>query len=73
MDASAGVTKVNKCSFSMCRSFCLYANGHSSASITNNVFFEGRLFHLKLTNVNGFVVNSNLMVGAIKRPTTQAS
>ena len=71
MDASKGQTIVNKCSFSQCRSFCLYANGHNSASITNNVFYEGRLFHIKMYNVVGFTVKDNVMIAAIKRPTTQ--
>jgi hypothetical protein len=67
-DRSASTTIVQYSSFQYCRTFCLYANGHNNANITNNVFFEGRNFHMKLTGISNFNVVSNVMIGAIFRP-----
>jgi hypothetical protein len=38
--------------------------------ITNNVFYNARKFHIQATDVDEFGFSNNLMVGAIKRPTT---
>ena len=67
-DTSAGTTVVQYSSFSNCRTYCLYAQSHTNANLTNNVFFEGSNFHLKLSAISNFYVSSNLMVAAIFPP-----
>lgn len=68
-DYSSGVTKIQKSSFSFCRSFCIYAMANSGANINHNIFYEGRKFHMKLNQISDSTIDSNLMIGAIFRPT----
>lgn len=72
-DDSAGVSTIQKSSFSFCRSFCINAEAHTGAKINNNVFYEGRKFHMRLKQVSNFVIDSNVMIGAIFRPTMTGS
>ena len=72
-DSSSGRTIIRKSSFSFCRSYCLYAYGHHAATIEDNVFYEGRKFHLKMKKIRSFIVNANLFIGAIFRPTLRSS
>jgi hypothetical protein len=72
-DNSAGNSIVQKSSFSFCRSFCINAVAHSGASINNNIFYEGRKFHLRLNQILNINIDSNIMIGAIFRPTMTGS
>lgn len=72
-DSSSGDTTITKSSFSFCRTFCLYAYMHHGAVIHDNLFYEGRNFHLKLQKIQGFTVTLNTLIAAISRPTLQAS
>lgn len=68
-DTSMGATIVTRSSFSFCRSFCIRGFTQNNAQITSNVFYEARKFHMKLLQITLFNVDSNVMVGAIIRPT----
>jgi len=64
-----GQSIVTKSSFSFCLSFCIKADIHNNADITDNVFYLARKYHLKASTVTLFNFNRNVMIGAIIRPT----
>jgi len=69
LDSTTPSTTVIGSSFSYCRSSCLIATSHNNALIRNNIFYEGRKFHMKLLQISTFTASNNVMIGAILRPT----
>ena len=61
--------KIIKSSFHNCKSFCLDIENSHHLLIEDNVFFEGRLFHVRALTISDYIFRNNLMIGAIKRPT----
>lgn len=44
----------------------------NNAELNNNVFYKGRLFHVRATQMSQYTFNNNLMIAATKRPTLNA-
>ena len=57
-------------SFHDCKSFCINAENTIDLKITNNVFYNARVFHTKVLSTNPFKFENNLMIAVTKRPTT---
>lgn len=70
-DMSSGddTKTITKSSFHACKSYCMYIDDSLHMSITNNVFYNGRLFHVRAIGIQDFTFNNNLMIAATKRPT----
>lgn len=61
-------TLIEKSSFHDCKSFCLDIDNGRNIKINNNVFYKGRVFHVRALNIREFQFSNNLMIAATKRP-----
>lgn len=66
---STKAIEVSGSSFHDCKSFCIDIKNINNANIVNNVFYMGRLFHVRANELRQFTFENNLMIAATKRPT----
>ncbi len=62
-------TVITKSSFHECQDFCMKLNNIYDVSITNNVFFNARKYHVLALKTFYFNFTDNLLIGVTKRPT----
>ena len=60
---------ITKSSFHDCKSFCLDIKNGRNIFIENNVFYKGRVFHVRALELYNYKFEDNLMIAATKRPT----
>ena len=60
---------IEKSSFHDCKSFCMDISNGRNIRIENNVFYKGRVFHVRALQLYNYKFENNLMIGATKRPT----
>ena len=56
-------------SFHYCKSFCLDIDNSLNITVTNNVFYHARVFHVRALDISHFSFTQNLMIAATTRPT----
>ena len=64
-----GSSSIKKCSISNCKSYCLDIENSHSLTVTDNVFYHGRVFHVRALSITNFIFSRNLMISVVKRPT----
>lgn len=62
-------SKISKSVFHNCKSYCLDLNAIMNLDVVDNVFYLGRIHHVRAISLNNYNFKNNLMVAAIKRPT----
>ena len=67
-----GDIKIIKSSFHNCKSYCLDILNINNAVVSNNVFYNARVMHVRALQLNQYTFSNNLMVAATKRPTINA-
>lgn len=55
--------------FHDCKSFCLDIDNSLNITVTNNVFYNARVFHVRALDISHFSFTQNLMIAATTRPT----
>ena len=60
---------VKSCSFHDSTAYSLNILNSKKLTITKNVFYNARTFHVKALEISEFSFQNNLMIGVIKRPT----
>ena len=63
---------LSKNTFHDCKSYCMYIDNAQKVNINKNVFYNGRLFHVRATAVRDYSFKDNLMIAATNRPTLNA-
>ena len=56
-----------------CKSYCLDVSSSMNVNIKNNVFYKGRIHHVRALQIQNYQFMNNLMIAAVKRPTVAAS
>ena len=55
-----------------CKSFCLDLDYAKNINIYNNMFYNGRVFHVRALDVTNYQFTYNLMIAVTERPTLNA-
>ena len=55
-------------SFHDCKSFCMDISMSMNLNIQNNVFYNGRVYHVRALQIMNYKFMNNLMVAAVNRP-----
>jgi hypothetical protein len=63
-------TLIEKSSFHDCQDLCVNVENVYDVTFSKNVFYNGRKFHAQVLDAFNFNFNNNLMIGAVKRPST---
>ena len=63
---------ITKSSIHDCKSFCLDIDNGRNIRIENNVFYKGRVFHVRALHVYNYKFSNNLMMIVTSRPTLKA-
>ena len=55
-----------------CKSYCMDISNSKNLFISQNVFYNGRLFHVRALDVTNYQFHENLMITVTERPTLSA-
>ena len=65
------MNKITRCSFHDCKSYCLDIENGRNIRIENNVFYKGRILHVRALHLYNYKFSNNLMIFVRPRPTLQ--
>ena len=63
------INTIQGCSIHECKSFCLDISSSKNIQISSNVFYNGRVFHVRALGLFNYGFTNNLMIAATARPT----